>query len=194
MRQPASKEQTMRLFAAVPLPGTIAGELEEWARKQKSRLSFRKWVHPQDYHITLQFLGDTPASKTAALQTALGGVRGGAFRLSLNGAGTFGSPNAPRVLWAGVAGELERLIALHSAVANATGPLGFALEERPYAPHITLARTFSSGNASAPMPEGATADAPSGMQWEADRFVLMRTHMHASPMYEVIGEFPLREA
>ncbi|MCA0758175.1 RNA 2',3'-cyclic phosphodiesterase [Paenibacillus sp. N4] len=183
-----SDEAAMRLFVALPAPPPVADELECWTREQKKRLSFRKWTHPRDYHLTLQFLGDVPVSRAEELAGALRTVQTGPIRLELGGIGTFGQPSAPRVLWASVTGDLERLTALHKAVTEATAPLGFEAESRPYAPHITLARGFAGGS-----PEGGFGElaAPSGAGWVADRFVLMRTHMHQSPMYEVIGEFPL---
>lgn len=188
MEQKKSTVSTMRLFVAVPIPGHITEELERWTRAHKDNLPFRKWAHPQDYHITLQFLGDTPAAKTEALLSALLEVQAAPMALALNGAGTFGPPKAPRVLWTAITGDLERLTSLHTAVIQATRSLGFEPEDRPYTPHITLARSFAGGE---PISIDATANAPAGVKWEADRFVLMRTHMHASPMYEVIGEFPL---
>lgn len=186
---PKSDEAAMRLFVALPAPPPVADELENWTREQKKRLSFRKWTHPRDYHITLQFLGDVPVHRVEELADALRTVQAGPLRLELDGIGTFGQPSAPRVLWAAVTGELERLRALHAAVTAATAPLGFEAESRPYAPHITLARSFTGGG----LPEGGIGglSAPSGAEWAAGSFVLMRTHMHQTPMYEVIGEFPL---
>lgn len=183
-----NKAPTIRLFVAVPIPGLIAEKLQDWTLAHKEWLPFRKWVHPQDYHITLQFLGDTPVSRAEALQAALREVRAASIGLALNGAGTFGPAKAPRVLWAALTGDLKGLTSLHMAVTKATSSLGFEPEDRPYTPHITLARGFAGGGE---MPIEATADAPAGVIWEADRFVLMQTHMQASPMYEVIGEFPL---
>jgi 2'-5' RNA ligase len=182
------KAHTVRLFVAVPVPGPIAEKLKDWTLAQKEALPFRKWAHPQDYHITLQFLGDTPVAQIEALQAALREVSAAPISLALNGAGTFGPPKAPRVLWTAITGDLTGLTALHLAVVKAASSLGFEPEDRPYTPHITLARGFAGGGE---MAIEATANAPAGVQWEADRFVLMQTHMHASPMYEVIGEFKL---
>lgn len=188
MEQHHSKEQSQRLFVAIPVPEHISGRLENWTREQKDKLPFRKWSHPRDYHITLQFLGDTPAARHEALQAALREARVKPFSLALNGAGTFGPPSAPRVLWAAVGGDLEALTALHREIVKATRPIGFEPEDRPYAPHITLARRFAGDGE---MPSDAALSAPSSYEWEADRFVLMRTHMNASPMYEIIGTFPM---
>jgi 2'-5' RNA ligase len=188
LEQHISKEHTQRLFVAIPVPEPISRKLEDWTRAHKEKLPFRKWTHPLDYHITLQFLGDTPAAKQEALQAVLKEARVTPFSLALNGAGTFGPKASPRVLWAAVSGDLEGLTALHQKVINSTRSIGFEPEDRPYAPHITLARKFAGGGE---MPNEAILSAPSLFEWEADRFVLMRTHMNASPMYEVIGAFPL---
>ncbi|MCF2939410.1 RNA 2',3'-cyclic phosphodiesterase [Paenibacillus alkaliterrae] len=188
MSQSNAKDRSLRLFVAVPLTRPIANELQEWTHAHREKLPFRKWTHPDDYHITLQFLGETPAGKMDALQAALMGIKERDLALALNGAGTFGPPTAPRILWAAVSGHLEGLSSLQSAVTKATISCGFKAEDRPYTPHITVARGFAGTGA---IPAEVMANAPSGLQWRADRFVLMRTHMQTSPMYEVIGEYPL---
>jgi 2'-5' RNA ligase len=177
--------RTVRLFVALPLPGKIVNELEKWVVGNKNKLSFRKWVHPYDCHITLQFLGETLLEKVEELRTALRKREATPFTLVLNGVGVFGSPRSPRVLWAGVSGRVDELKALHLGVVEATRPLGFVPEERPYTSHITLARGFTGreiftiGEITPPPP----------LEWTVDRFTLMQTHMNKSPMYEVVEEF-----
>ncbi|MEX2461910.1 MAG: RNA 2',3'-cyclic phosphodiesterase [Paenibacillaceae bacterium] len=180
------KDHTIRVFVALPIPEHIAEELEIWTHTNKERLPFRKWTHRKDYHITLQFLGETSLVKLEALQAALRNVRATPFSLSLNGVGFFGSPKAPRVLWTAVSGNLKGLNFLHSAVIQATHTLGYVHEDRPYASHITLARDFAVGKE---ISMGAITSAPVGAEWEADQFILMRTHMKTSPMYEVIDNY-----
>lgn len=176
----------MRVFAAVPVPGSVGEQLQRWAEEVRGKTAFRRWVHPLDYHITLQFLGEVDEPKLDELRAALKTVHAVPFSLRLHGAGFFGPPKAPRVLWAAVAGQKDELVSLHGKVLQATQPLGFVPEDRPYAPHITLARNGESGAA---FDRAALSTAPSGAQWTADRFVLMRTHMHASPMYEKLEEY-----
>ncbi|MCU6707504.1 RNA 2',3'-cyclic phosphodiesterase [Paenibacillus sp. J5C_2022] len=180
----------MRLFTALPLPASIAEELHLWTQLFRDTLHFRKWTHWRDYHLTLQFLGETPPDKAEQLQAALQGITASPIELSLHGAGTFGPATAPRVLWAAVSGETDALTALHKAVVRTTQPLGFASEDRPYAAHITLARRYAGADGS--FNREALRAIPAGTKWTADRFVLMRTHMDKSPMYETIGEYPLR--
>ncbi|MDQ0112617.1 RNA 2',3'-cyclic phosphodiesterase [Paenibacillus harenae] len=180
--------EQVRLFVAVPLPEAIKDHLTRWAQQNKTKLPFRKWTHPADYHITLQFLGETSMDKLERLKTALSDVQLPTFGLRLNTVGTFGPPKAPRILWTSVDGDLPSLGSLHKDVVRRTSPLGFVPEDRPYKPHITLARTFAG--------EGGLDAAPfsgfrSSEQWTVDHFVLMRTHLRASPMYETIGKYPL---
>jgi 2'-5' RNA ligase len=188
MVQTTSKDHSIRVFVAIPIPEHIAMELERWTIAYREGLPFRKWTHPKDYHITLQFLGETPWVKIEALQAALRNIRAAPITLSLNGVGYFGQLKAPRVLWTAVAGDLNGLNYLHMAVIQATRTLGFVPEDRPYTSHITLARSFVEGNA---ISIGAINSAPVGAEWVTDCFTLMRTHLNASPMYQVIDNFLL---
>lgn len=198
-----SKNDVMRLFVAIPVPEQAANKLKSWVNERREELPFRKWTHPLDYHITLQFLGDVSMKKVDEIRTVLSATSACSLQLSLNGIGTFGLPKAPRVLWAAVTGELEYLSVLQRAVTGAMSSLGFEAELRPYSPHITLARGFAGGKdttvsngtdsteAADWIGSGEVSEALIGSDWVVDSFVLMRTHMHASPMYEVIGRFPL---
>ncbi|MNP26075.1 RNA 2',3'-cyclic phosphodiesterase [compost metagenome] len=185
-----SNHPSVRLFVAVPVPTQIANELERWTKANSDLLPFRKWVHPQDYHITIQFLGETPIEKMDGLQTALRSITAKTASLMLNGAGIFGTPKSPRVLWAAVSGNLHRLNNLHASVIQSTQPLGYVPEDRPYTAHITLARNYTGEK---PFNIDSLQFAPAGVEWKADRFILMQTHMNASPMYEMIESYPLLE-
>ncbi|WP_310551975.1 RNA 2',3'-cyclic phosphodiesterase [Paenibacillus glufosinatiresistens] len=190
--------EKMRLFTAIRLPERLLEPLGAVCRFGPARSLFASWPYPEDYHITLQFLGDTETAAVPGLTRALerAALQSAPFRLRLAGTGSFGRPEAPRVLWAGVEGERDRLAGLQRAVTAATGPLGFRAEERAYSPHVTLARKFRGG------PEDRQAleqlrtavervlDEEGGL-WEADRMVLLATRMGAVPMYETIAEFSL---
>ncbi|TXK85144.1 RNA 2',3'-cyclic phosphodiesterase [Paenibacillus sp. N3.4] len=185
-----SMGQPMRLFVAIPVPEQVGEKLEQWTKANRERLPFRKWTHVQDYHITIQFLGETTIEKMDALQIALRNIKSKPISLVLNGVGFFGTPKAPRVLWAAVSGDLLALNSLHTSVIQATHALGYVAEDRPYAAHMTLARSYAGENE---FLAEALKSAPKGIEWKSDNFILMRTHMNASPMYETIGSFPLLE-
>lgn len=175
-----------RLFIAVPLPQEVKQKLEAWCREQKATLPFKKWVHAEDYHITVQFLGDTSPKRledlTASLERAATGLA--PFSLEAAGVGTFGRPTSPSVLWAGVRGEVAGLESLHHRVTTENRTLGFVPEERRFSPHITLARKYPEG---ARLDPQALKTMPEFGAWTADRLVIYRTHMHERPMYEVVG-------
>lgn len=182
----SENNEKWRLFIAVPLPQEVKQKLEAWCREQQATLPFKKWVHAEDFHITVQFLGDTSANRldelTASLERA---TRGGApFRLEAAGVGTFGRPASPSVLWAGVRGDVSELENLHHRVITENHALGFVPEERRFSPHITLARKYPEGarldpQALNPMPEFGA--------WDVDRLVIYRTQMRERPMYKVVG-------
>ncbi len=129
----------------------IAIELPDEGRKGLARLRselerdehrFVKWVDPDGIHLTLKFLGNIPfkrvAEITAAMEEAAQGIS--PFHLEISGLGVFPSLKQVRVFWVGIGGEVERLSRLQKNIDSALAALGFAREERPFVPHLTLAR------------------------------------------------------
>jgi 2'-5' RNA ligase len=129
----------------------IAIELPEEAKKGLARLRkelerdehrFVKWVDPGGIHLTLKFLGNIPAKRvteiTEAMKEAMQGTS--PFHLEISGLGAFPRLRQPRVLWVGVGGEIDKLSRLQQNTDSALAALGFAKEERPFVPHLTLAR------------------------------------------------------
>lgn len=176
----------MRMFVAIPVQGHPAELLQQWTEQLRGGIAVRKWVHPEDYHITLQFLGDIQPRLLPQLRQALHTVTMPHLKLALDGADTFGLQHAPRVFWSRIAGDLEGLSRVQEAIVQATRPLGFMPEERPYRPHITWARGWRGDAA---FDRNLLASAPTLVAWEVSRFVLMRTHMDAVPMYELVEQY-----
>lgn len=184
------RKNGLRLFIAMPLPKSAVHVLEEWCTVGKHYWQFAKWVHPQDLHITLQFLGAVDEHVIERIVHVLKEVSREAspIELQFDGMGSFGTKEAPRVLWAGLGGAVDKLRQLNQSVTSATSPLGFESEERPYRPHITLARKYRGGEGqsftmiSEPLPP---------YQWTGEEIVLFRTHMNQSPMYERLHTFTL---
>ncbi|WNQ10183.1 RNA 2',3'-cyclic phosphodiesterase [Paenibacillus aurantius] len=172
-----------RLFLAIPAGDESRAALREACSRLKPSAPFRKWVHPADYHITLQFLGGVPSSQIETIKEALAREPlGEPFRLALSRLGTFGASSAPRVLWAGLQGDLPSLARLQQTVTTLMTPFGYPPEDRPFKPHITLARKAEGPVRLEEVPLAAA-------DWTVTRFVLYQTHMGRSPMYEEIGEF-----
>ena len=146
MTQPAAKPQ--RLFIAAELPAAPLGELATlFARLQTDALPGWRWSAPASIHLTLRFLGDTPPDRIPAAAAALRRAAAAStlFSLALANAGTFGG-RRPRVLWLGLAGELDALQALADALNRELHREGWPPPDRPLRPHITLARARRSAS------------------------------------------------
>ncbi|MEG6506442.1 RNA 2',3'-cyclic phosphodiesterase [Nitratidesulfovibrio sp. 1201_IL3209] len=99
-----------------------------------------RWTPPGNWHLTLRFLGDVPASRRDEVADALKAIAFAPVPLAVGRAGVFPARGAPRVLWLGLARGARECAALAGAVNAALVPLGFAPDARPFAPHLTLAR------------------------------------------------------
>ena len=122
--------------------------LEELQRPMLDLGADVRWTPIESIHLTVKFLGEIEPS---VLPLLADGVRravanSGVFSLRLHGLGAFPSLRSPNILWCGVQGDIERLQALQQAVESACAQLGFASEQRPFRPHLTLGRIRSRRN------------------------------------------------
>ncbi len=130
----------MRLFVALDIDPEIRRRIGEFRDQMRSYAPDVRWVGPEAFHITLQFLGET--DKRDAIHDALRRLRAAAIRLMFRGTGFFPNAKSPRVFWVGIDAD-EHLQQLASAIGGALEPLGFKREIAPFRPHLTLARTGS---------------------------------------------------
>ena len=125
----------MRLFVALDLP-----------RALRTRLSFLsgglpgvRWVPPENYHVTLRFIGELPAWRAEEVDHALAQLCAPAFTLQLAGVGLFEKAGRVTNLWVGV-DRTPALEHLQSKIETALHRAGLDRERRRFAPHVTLAR------------------------------------------------------
>ncbi len=130
----------MRLFVALDIDPEIRKRIAEFRNRMLDYAPDVRWVGPETFHVTLQFLGET--QKLNEIRSALQQMRGSAIELSFRGAGFFPNPQSPRVFWIGIESD-ERLQELANAIAGALQPLGFKRDAGPFKPHLTLARAGS---------------------------------------------------
>ncbi|MGF7046278.1 2'-5' RNA ligase [Paenibacillus sp. DS2015] len=183
---------SQRLFVALRVPEPIGCALQNECKHYKIDIPFSKWTYSKDYHITLQFLGDTESSKIHALCEALHRVASELkpFMLEMGIWDIFGVPEAPRVLYKTVAGDLARLECLQHKIVESTVELQFNKEARKYRPHITVARKYTGKN---PFQRDLliSSSVAENLPWYVSEFVLFTTHIGAKPMYEVVEAFPI---
>lgn len=126
----------MRLFIGIPLDSSVVMELAALADQLKAPNDGLRWSAEAGWHITLQFLGKATPEQYGCVTSALRRVRHTPFNIELDSPGFF---ERAGVFFAGVRVSPE-LTELQEGVVKATGPCGFVPEDRPYHPHVTLAR------------------------------------------------------
>jgi 2'-5' RNA ligase len=182
----------MRLFVAVDLPAPVhawaaaaAATLRERLAASTSRIS---WVATDRLHVTLVFLGEVPDAAgehaVARFATALDAP---SFPMRLGGAGVFPAAGRPRVLWLGIEeGEGGLASAQRDVLARLDG-VPFRRQDRPFAPHLTLARFKDGGTGS---DRRAIASAPVGTSARAivDHVTLYRSRLgRGGPDYTALA-------
>jgi 2'-5' RNA ligase len=125
----------MRLFVALDLPPALRQRLAMLT----GGLPGARWVPAENYHVTLRFIGETPAWQAEEIDHALAGLRAPGFALTLAGLGTFDKAGRSAALWVGVE-RTPALDHLRSKVETALQRIGLEPERRRFAPHVTLAR------------------------------------------------------
>lgn len=182
----------MSLFVAVdPSPAALAS-LAAVVSSLRERPAGLRWVPPQRWHLTVAFYGEVVDRRLGELTEWLGRAadRSPAGTVELAGAGTF-PPTAgrARVLWAGLAGDLPALTRLAAAAAAAGRRTGIAVADRPWRPHLTLARAGA-----APVDCGDLVGALAGYRgppWAAPELRLVRSSLGPPSRYETLARWPL---
>lgn len=140
---------TIRAFVAIDLAPEVHSAVKVlWSHLQRDlHTSGVAWVKPSNWHLTLLFVGEVPIAQieaaSAMLRAACAGVT--PFELSVGGLGAFPNTRNPKVLWTGVGGEIEALKILQSRIGEAMQPFVTKPDNKPFHPHLTLARV-KSGN------------------------------------------------
>ncbi|WNB93091.1 RNA 2',3'-cyclic phosphodiesterase [Bacillus sp. NEB1478] len=183
------------LFVALQLPEKIKTTLSEICSEVRNEASFKKWVHPSDYHITLAFLGKTEKQQLNILFPLLDEIVASfkAFELNINHFGFFGKAENPRIFWAGVE-EQECLFDLQRQIAEACHEAGFSLEKRPYKPHITLSRKFNESEHSLLDENEWWKKFGQVIHFQTESIVVFETHFEKSPKYEIVQSFSLKNS
>ncbi|MFI7552265.1 RNA 2',3'-cyclic phosphodiesterase [Micromonospora sediminimaris] len=198
----------MRLFTAIYPPADAVAHLT--AQVTGLRLAAAsaagtnvRLVDPTKAHLTLAFLGDVEAARLTEVRQALGAAvddaRGGAVLgaglagppvLRLGGGGRFGWGRST-VLWVDVRGEVTRLGALAGAVRVALATAGLPSDERPFRPHLTIARPGDRLPHADIEADLATLDAYLGPPWPAEELVLVQSQPGPPSRYHHVTAWPL---
>jgi RNA 2',3'-cyclic 3'-phosphodiesterase len=184
-----------RLFFAMPIPdparqlvGDVMDRVQASVGDGQARI---RWVRVEGLHLTLRFLGPTPREELDGLSRTLDALAAQtpAFPVVIARAGAFPNPARPRTLWLGIETGADRLAALALDLERAITEDGPPLGTKPFAPHLTIARTdgLRAGAAAA----AALRDLADSLEarFTADRVVLYESHLGRGPArYEALHE------
>jgi 2'-5' RNA ligase len=130
----------MRIFIALDIPAEVRVRLTEYMERTRPLAPHARWARVEGLHVTLKFVGHVSDTTVEQIKAALVSIKTPSFTVGFEGVGFFPNAKAARVFWAGVDGG-EKLPRLASAIEAALEKMGIAREEKPYHPHLTLART-----------------------------------------------------
>ena len=205
-----STEGTVRVFVAVGISAEAREQLIDAVERIRRDIPQGiQWANPDGMHLTLKFLGNIPSVGVGPLLECLEPVASEAkpFPLRLDGLGMFPNRRKPRVLWAGVGGDLDALARLQQTAESAITALGYPPPgvaqrsrrysmERPFRPHVTLGRPRRNIPDAQLARIGSVVSAiapPSPVGWQVESVDVMRSELHPSgARYTVLGSAPLK--
>jgi 2'-5' RNA ligase len=201
----------LRAFIAIQLSDRVKsqiGELQADLKRRAPDVSGVGWVQPRSIHLTLRFLGDIDERQVELLERVLKAAAAGTspFSLEGRGLGVFPNPQRARVIWLGLRGlsatddtpetgsddSLTALLRLQAAIEQGVVGLGMAREDRPFMPHLTLAR-IRERKAAGPLIQllASHRDRMVGTL-RADAVALMRSELHpGGAVHTSLVEVPL---
>jgi 2'-5' RNA ligase len=191
-----TSQASIRTFIAVFPPSAVASAVNAaLAKFRAGDDSGVRWVRPENLHYTLRFLGPiaptrVDAARRAAVRAAAGATP---FRVRLGGAGAFPGPRRPRVLWLGAGEGAAPLTLLAGAVERELVAEKFPPGERPFTPHLTVARVAGEA-APAPAVDAflAAREALPDAAFDVGEIVVVASTLSpGGPRYEILERAPL---
>lgn len=184
----------IRTFVAIPANGLSS--LENWVEQMRLKSFFQdiRWTNPGDWHITLHFIGNVEeqllphlsASLSSSLQLHPLGIA------KVKGAGYFGRPGHPRVLWAGVQ-ESAWLTKLYQLVQEGIEEAGLPPAAKSFTPHLTLGRNKWAPNSPLLVDELEKQASFFWGELEVKEVILLKSGLtEHGPAYSVLEKFPLK--
>lgn len=173
--------ETKRLFIAIFPPAHIVAGLQAEAAGLGKGMPARavRWTRPEQIHLTLHFLGPIASARLPEMESALQAACEGHRRhqVGVAGLGCFPNQSLPRIIWAGLTGDLRPLENLQKAIAAGFLARGCAGEDRPFHAHLTIGRVAELNAAGRRELAEALARAQERAfgEWEAGRVDLMQS-------------------
>jgi len=197
----------MRIFIGIDLDPEVRARISRFLEGVQGFAPEARWVHPESLHITLKFIGEQAPDRVEALAERVRRIGCGALEIRCSEHGFFPTAKAPRVFWIGIQAG-PQLSELAESVDMAVAELGIPREDRPYSPHLTLARGGAGRKSGSP--KWRTGDGPTAVfavlerrlaamseldfgKMTAHEFILYRSQLSpGGSKYTKLQRFPLR--
>ncbi|HWS45816.1 MAG TPA: RNA 2',3'-cyclic phosphodiesterase [Acidimicrobiia bacterium] len=180
-----------RAFVAVRPPDAVLDEVGRVVEALAPAVGGARWTVREQWHITLQFLGNR--ADVDAVTAALAGLTVPAFAACLGGVGAFPSARRARVVWVGVVEGADGFGALAREVGARLVPLGHEPEDRPFHAHLTLARCKVPGDVRESLAGAEAVVAVVGEPWRVDAVTVYESALRrAGAQYTPRATVPLR--
>ncbi|NIK13457.1 RNA 2',3'-cyclic phosphodiesterase [Alkalibacillus almallahensis] len=175
-------------FIGIKVPHEIGQKLVQTQQELQPHVSYKNWVHQDDFHVTLKFLGHVDETLIPTLKEDLRQIElSNPIDLDINKTSYFGKPTQPRVLFAEVVFN-KALESLKNEVEYVMMQYGFPKENRPFKPHITLAKKWRDHTVECDS-NLLEHTFNSSLSFQANAFQLFQIHPSDEPKYQVIDQF-----
>lgn len=169
----------MRTFIAIEIPSEIRSALAALQTELRRAGADVGWTRPENIHLTLKFLGEVDERRIMEIEKVCVSSATGfqPFTLSLDDTGVFPNARQPRILWAGLAGEIEKAAEMQRRLDERLALIGFEREEKAFRPHLTIGRVKSNRKTRELL---ALADAHRlpALSFVVTEIVLMKSELH----------------
>ena len=190
---PSFSGTLLRTFACITIPNPQMKIVSNWLSFRRRESHELRWAYPETMHITLKFCGERPSETVSMLLNNLKNISSvGQFDIYIEDIGGFPDLIRPRVVWASVKGDIERLSALRNEVEKAALKASIPRENKKYTPHVTIGRR----NSDRPLPEEIISSMRSAElltePWTVREITLMRSELSPmGPRYTPLGLFKI---
>ncbi|WP_024822948.1 RNA 2',3'-cyclic phosphodiesterase [Aminobacterium mobile] len=186
----------IRAFVCIEIPEEERKKIASVLSLLKKEYPNLKWVAPSGLHVTLKFCGELQEDQlqlfSSSLKKSLAQAVTKPFQIRLGSIGGFPSLRSPRVLWVGVSEGAPVLEELKNIVETSGFSAGLEKEERPFHPHLTLARIRYGKGVPQELEERLKKIDFSGLRWEAHQMILMQSQLRPEgPFYTPLETYSL---
>lgn len=183
----------LRTFVCITIPMPQVKTVSDWLSARRCESHELRWVYPDAMHLTLKFCGERTSETVNMLLNELKDFHSkGQFDIYIEDIGGFPDLIQPRVVWASIKGDIERLFVIRNEVEKAALKASIPKENKKYIPHITVGRR----NSDRPLPEETLSSMRSAKlvtePWTVKEITLMRSELSPmGPRYTPLGLFKI---